>query len=112
MEETGTRVRLDFMGPLQKTKRGNEYVLMMVDQFTKWTQCIPLPSQTNDITTQAAINECFARFGYPFQIFTDQGRNFESALLKALCDLLKIHKARTAPYRRPLMVRWKDRIEV
>ena len=61
------RVHLDFMGPLAKTKRGNEYVLMMVDKFTKWTECIPLPSQTAEITAQAAINELFARFGYPFR---------------------------------------------
>lgn len=65
------RVHLYFMGPLPKTKRGNEYVLMKVDQFTKWTECSPLPSQTADITAQAAINEFCARFGYPFQIFTD-----------------------------------------
>jgi len=32
---------------------------MMVDQFTKWTECIPLPSQTVEITAQAAINEFF-----------------------------------------------------
>ncbi|VDI71142.1 Hypothetical predicted protein [Mytilus galloprovincialis] len=41
----------------------------------------------------------FTRFGYPFQLFSDQGRNFESALFKAVCDLLQIHKARTTPYR-------------
>ena len=93
------RVHLDFMGPLPKTKNGNEHILMMVDQFTKWTECIPLPSQTAEVTAQAAINEFFARFGYPFEIFTDQGRNFESSLFKAVCELLKIHKARTTPYR-------------
>jgi len=53
------RVHLDFMGPLPKTKRSNAYVLMMVDQFTKWTECIPFPSQTVEITAQAAINELF-----------------------------------------------------
>ena len=93
------RVHLDFMGPLPKTKQGNEHILMMVDQFTKWTECIPLPSQTAEVTAQAAINEFFTRFGYPFQIFSDQGRNFESSLFKAVCDLLQIHKARTTPYR-------------
>ena len=36
------RVHLDFMGPLPKTKRGNEHILMMVDQFTKWMECIPV----------------------------------------------------------------------
>ncbi|VDI28768.1 Hypothetical predicted protein [Mytilus galloprovincialis] len=69
------------------------------NQFTKWTECIPLPSQTAEVTAQAAINEFFTRFGYPFQLFSDQGRNFESALFKAVCDLLQIHKARTTPYR-------------
>ena len=93
------RVHLDFMGPLPKTKKGNEHILMMVDQFTKWTECIPLPSQTAEVTAQAAINEFFSRFGYPFQIFSDQGRNFESSLFKAVCELLHIHKARTTPYR-------------
>jgi ribosomal protein L21E len=93
------RVHLDFLGPLKKTKSGNEYILMMVDQFTKWVECIPLPSQTAEITAHAAINEFFTRFGYPFEIFTDQGRKFESILFKSICDLLKIHKARSTPYR-------------
>ena len=38
------RVHLDFLGPLRRTARGNEYVLLMLEQFTKWVKCIPLPS--------------------------------------------------------------------
>jgi hypothetical protein len=38
------RVHLDFLGPLPKTRDGNEYVLVMVDQFTTWVECVPLPS--------------------------------------------------------------------
>ena len=93
------RVHLDFLGPLPRTPRGNEYVLMMVDQFTKWVECVPLPSQTAEITAKAAVDGFFSRFGYPYQIFTDQGRNFESKLFSALCEALEIHKARTTPYR-------------
>ncbi|XP_070546257.1 uncharacterized protein [Ptychodera flava] len=89
------RVHLDFLGPLPKTKN----ILMMVDQFTKWVECIPLPSQEAEVTAQAAVNEFFARFGCPFEVFTDQGRNFESQLFTAVCDLLHIHKRRTTPYR-------------
>ncbi|XP_056003459.1 uncharacterized protein LOC130046578 [Ostrea edulis] len=93
------RVHLDFLGPLPRTDSGNEYVLVMVDQFTKWVECVPLPSQTAEVTASAAVNQFFARFGCPFQVFTDQGRNFESKLFAAVCELLKIHKARTTPYR-------------
>ena len=35
------RIHLDFLGPLQRTPLGNEYVLMMVDQFMKWSSVCP-----------------------------------------------------------------------
>ena len=37
------KVHLDFLGPLPRTEAGNEYILMMVDSFTKWVECVPLP---------------------------------------------------------------------
>lgn len=58
-----------------------------------------MPSQTADFTARAAVNEFFSRFGFPFQIFNDQSRNFESNLFKAICDLLHIHKTQTTPCR-------------
>ena len=93
------RVHLDFLGPLPKTPSGNEHVLMMVDQFTKWVECIPLASQTAEVTAKAAVDHFFSRFGYPFQVFSDQGRNFESRLFTSLCEALEIHKTRTTSYR-------------
>jgi transposase InsO family protein len=92
------RVHLDFLGPLPKSSRGNEHVLVIVDQFTKWIECIPLPSQTAEVTAEAVV-EFFSRFGCPLEIFTDRGANFESKLFQGVCQLLGIHKARTTPYR-------------
>ena len=71
----------------------------MVDQFTKWVECVPLPSQNAEITAHAAVNEFFSRFWVPFEIFTDQRRNFESNVFTSIFDRLHIHKARTNPYR-------------
>lgn len=93
------RVHIDFLGPLPKTPRGTEYILMMVDQFTKCVECVPLSSQTAEVTAKAAVDHFFSRFGYPFELFSDQGRNFESKLFAALCKALRIHKTRTTPYR-------------
>ena len=93
------RVHLDFMGPLPLTPRGNSHLLVMVDQFSKWIEIVPLPSQTAAVTAKAAVDSFFARFGNPFQIHSDQGRNFESKLFEALCQMLQIHKTRTTPYR-------------
>jgi len=88
-----------FIGPLPRTEQGNEHILMMVDQFIKWVECIPLPSQSAEETARAAVNQFFSRLGCPFQVFTDQGRNFEYALFRAMCDLLHILKSRTTPSR-------------
>ena len=93
------RVHLDFIGPLPRTEQGNEHILMMVDQFTKWVECVRLLSQTAEETAKAAVNQFFSRFGCRFQVFTDQGGNFESTLFRAICEMLHIHKSRTIPYR-------------
>ncbi|GFO36099.1 Pol polyprotein [Plakobranchus ocellatus] len=92
------RVHLDFLGPLSRTKARNEHVLKIVDQCTKWVECLSLPLQTAEVTASAAVRELFSRFGCPFQIFTDQGQNFESNLFKSVCESLNINKSRTAPY--------------
>ena len=37
-------VHIEFLGPLPKTGNGNEYILIMIDQFTKWVEIVLLPS--------------------------------------------------------------------
>lgn len=92
------RVHIDFMGPFPITTSGNKYVLMVVDQFTKWLECYPLPNQTAETVAKTMVNQFFARFGIPLIIHSDQGTNFESKLFQAVCELLKITRTRTTPY--------------
>ena len=63
-------VHVDFLWPLPKPKEGNEYVLMMVDQFTKCVECIPLP-RLQKRHARAAADIFFARLGFQFQVYTD-----------------------------------------
>ena len=48
--------------------------------------------------THFRIERSICRFGAPDMLHTDQGRNFESALISELCKLLAITKTRTTPY--------------
>ena len=92
------KVHIDFVGPLKKTAQGNEHILVLVDSFTRWVELFPLPSQSAELTAITLVRDFFSRFGYPIRIISDQGQNFESVLFKKMCNMLKIHKARTTAY--------------
>jgi hypothetical protein len=100
------RVHLDFMGPLPKTRKSNEYVLMMVDQFTKWTECIPLPSQTAEIIAQST-NVLVILFRFS-QI---KAETLTVPCLKLYVTYSKYTRLAQRLIDRPLMVRWNGRIE-
>ena len=92
------RVAMDIMGPLPETPRGNKYVLVIADYFTKWTEAYPIPNMEAITVAKCLVNEFICRFGVPEQLHSDQGRNFESKVIKNICDLLQIRKTRTSAY--------------
>ena len=93
------RVHIDILGPLTESERGNKYVLLMVDQFTKWVEIHPLPDQSAERIARTVIDQVFSRFGSPVYIHSDQGRNFDGNLFKAVCQIYQVAKTRTTPYR-------------
>ena len=88
----------DFLGPLPRTAKGNSYVLVLSDLFTKDVQCYSLPDQSA-LSVADCIIDLISRFGVPKELLTDQGRQFESSLIRTVCDKLGIRKLRTSPYR-------------
>ena len=93
------RIAIDILGPLPKTISGNEYVMVACDYFTKWVECYALPDQQAYTVADALVTNFFSRFGVPYILHTDQGRDFESHLFHHICELLGVQKTRTSPYR-------------
>ena len=92
------RVHLHILGPFPKTDRGNKYVLVVMDQFTKWVEAYTLPDQGSESTGRNLVFEFLARYGVPLSIHMDQGQNFASRLFTRICALFEITKTRTTPY--------------
>ena len=93
------RVHLDILGPLTTSAQGNRYILVIIDQFTKWVELAALPEQSSQTVAKVFIEQFVCRLGCALHIFTDQGRNFEGHLFYQICELLQMAKSRTTPYR-------------
>ena len=90
-------IAIDFT-KLEMASDGRENVLVITDVFTKFTQAIPTRNQEAVTVAKVLIKDWFQRYGVPERIHSDRGRDFESRLVKALCNLYGIIKSRTTPY--------------
>ena len=83
---------------IEPSKGGIENVLVITDHFTRYAQAIPTRNQTAHTTARILYENFFVHYGFPARIHSDQGANFESKLIKSLCDLTGMKKTRTTPY--------------
>ena len=80
------------------SSRGNQYLLVIQDYFSKWPFAIPLPDQKAERIVQALKDQVFTLVGPPRRLHSDQGRNFESYILLELCKAFGVTKSHTTPY--------------
>ncbi|GFT82547.1 retrovirus-related Pol polyprotein from transposon opus [Nephila pilipes] len=90
-------VHIDLIGPLPPSE-GMEYCLTCIDRYSSWIEAVPLPAITAEIVGKAFYNNWICRFGVPAQIITDQGRQFESQLLRCLAAICGAKVSHTTPY--------------
>ena len=91
------RIAVDILGLLPLSNKGNRYLLVAADYFTRWPEAYPIPNQEATTVARCLVDEFFSRFGVPFEIHSDQGRNFESRVFQEMCKLLQTRKTRTTP---------------
>ena len=91
-------VAVDILGPLPESESGNSYLLVVGDYFTRWMEAYPIPNMEATTVAKTLTDKFFCRFGIPEQLHSDQGKQFESQLLKDVCTILRIDKTRTTPY--------------
>lgn len=88
---------IDFL-TLEKSKGGIENVLVVTDHFSRFAQAYPTKDQKACTVAKVLWRNVFCRYGFPAKLHADQGRNFESAVVKELCKITGITKTHTSPY--------------
>lgn len=69
------------------------------DMFvTKYALAIPTPDQKAKTVAKCLWEQFICYYGYPERLHSNQGPDFESHLIKKLCDIAGVRKVRTTPY--------------
>ena len=90
-------VCLDYLS-LERSKGGHENILVITDHFSRYAQAIPTRNQTAKTTARVLFDNFIVHYGFPARIHSDQGQNFESHLIKELCQIARVEKSRITPY--------------
>ena len=87
-------VHMDYLS-LEPSKGNIENVLVITDHFTRYALAYPSKTQTAHAQATARIlwDNFFCHYGFLEKFISDQGRNFESDLIKELCKMAGVKKS-------------------
>ncbi|RWS00829.1 uncharacterized protein B4U79_07625, partial [Dinothrombium tinctorium] len=93
------RLSIDILGELPQTERGNRWIIVAQDSFTKWCEIKAVSNIKASTVADFILYNIILRHGTPLHLLSDRGPQFMSNLVQELCKLLVIKKISTAPYK-------------
>ena len=91
-------VLADCMGPFPSSARGNEHLLIFLDAFTRWIECVPIKKK-NAATIKRQLEErVFLRHGTPEIFHSDNGTEFKNRVIDLFLAERGVTHTTTPPY--------------
>ena len=93
-------VSVDYFGPLPITARGNSYILLLSDRFSRRANMFTVTAAefTAEGTANILVNRFIPLWGCPSALLSDSGLQFCSQLATAVYKPMGIHKLTTSAY--------------
>ena len=92
-----THIYVDLTGPLG-TSKGYNYIMVVIDRFSRYFQAIPLVGITAEECVDAFTRHWVAIFGCPEHIFCDRGTQFTSSMWSEMCQYLGCYLHHSTAY--------------
>jgi hypothetical protein len=90
---------MDMIGKINPpSSKGHQYILVIMDYFTKWVEVIPMKSVTSKNVINFIKEHVIHRFGIPQTITTDGGFIFISEEFSKFAAGVRIKLIRSSPY--------------
>lgn len=77
-------IALDFIGPLPRSKRQNQYILSVVDLFSKWVMLVPFRKIDSSVLCAVLRDQWFFRNSIPEVVISDNATCFLSRQFRDL----------------------------
>ena len=91
-------VGVDITEPGVITAKGNRYILVFIDLFTKYCVAVPIPDQRAETVAKAFFERIICVFGSPERLLSDRGSNFLSKIMEATRSLFMVKGVFTSSY--------------
>jgi transposase InsO family protein len=91
-------ISMDYCGPYPESREGNRYVLVIIDQFTKYVHLTPCANANARTAYRALYEKIICGYGCPDKLLSDNGRHFKNAMLSAVCSAFRIFQTHSSPY--------------
>ena len=96
-DERFSRIIIDYVGPLPKTKSGCQYFFTIMCASTRFLEAFPLRNIKTKTIVQALV-KLFTFVGLPRSVQFDQGSNFMSIIFQQVMHELGIKQYKSSAY--------------
>lgn len=92
------KIFIDHSGPYPTSKKGNKYLLTVIDSFSRYTVLIPARNTAAKTTVHLLKTAVFSYFGFPKYLVSDNVPGFKSKEVAQMCLEYGISHITTTPY--------------
>ena len=94
----GEVLAMDLFGPLPLTKKGNQYVLVLIDHFSRYVELVALKHSNAAGVVDALRDVWMPKHGVPVRLLSDNGTHFANKIVCDFCVNTGVRKIFSTPY--------------